>query len=57
MKLGRGRERDGHLHVIITMAALKKEHGQPAPSPKRPALPILPELRVVLEATPNAHMT
>lgn len=58
VKLGRGMERDGHLHFTITKGALKKgKPGQTAPGPKRLALPILPELRAALDATPNAHMT
>lgn len=58
VKLGRGMEREGQLHFSITKGALRRgKPGQSAPGPKRLALPILPELREVLDATPSTHMT
>lgn len=58
VKLGRGMEHDGRLHFSITKGALRKgKLGRPAPGPKRLLLPILPELREVLDATPSGHMT
>ena len=51
-------EHDGRLHFGVTKGALRKgKPGQPAPGPKRLSLPILPELRAVLGATPSGHMS
>ena len=58
VKLGRGMERDGVLHFTITKGAMRKGRpGASAPGPKRLALPILPELREIIDATPSGHMT
>lgn len=59
IKLGRGMERDGALHFQETKGAKRKgKGGRPAPGPKRRVLPILPELRAIIDATPKSgHLT
>ncbi len=54
VKLGRANERDGVLRFTITKGAERK--GNPG-GPKRLALPILPELRAIIDATACGHAT
>jgi integrase len=53
VKLGKGMERDGVLHFIVTKGSLRKGKG----GPKRLSLPILGPLRAIIDATPSGHMT
>jgi integrase len=58
VKLGPGMVRNGLLQFTITKGAKRKGRpGEPAPGPKRLALPMLPELRAVIDATPSRHLT
>jgi hypothetical protein len=58
VKLGKGMEKDGDLIFAVTKGAERKGRpGETAPGPKRLALPILPPLRAVLDATPSGHLT
>lgn len=58
VKLGKGMEKDETLVFTITKGAERKGRpGETAPGPKRVALPILAELRAVLDATPSGHLT
>lgn len=59
IKLGHPMERDGALHFQETKGAKRRGRGgRPAPGPKRRVLPILPQLRAIIEATPKSgHMT
>lgn len=46
------------LRFTVTKNALKKpKPGEAAPGPKRLELPLLPELRAIIDATPSTHMT
>lgn len=57
VKLGRWMERDGCLHFAEKKGAQRKgKPGRTAPGPKRRVLPILPQLRAVIEATPSGGM-
>ena len=53
VKLGKGMERNEVLHFTVTKGSLRKGRG----GPKRLALPILPVLRAILDATPSGHLT
>ena len=58
VKLGKGMEKDEALVFTVTKGAtLKGRPGEPAPGAKRLALPILPQLRAILDATPSRHLT
>jgi integrase len=58
IKLGPGMEKDGALVFTITKGSKRKGRpGEAAPGPKRLALPILPQLRAILDQTPSKHMT
>ncbi len=58
VKLGPGMVRNGVLEFTITKGAKRKGRpGEPAPGPKRLALPMLPELLAVIDATPSHHLT
>lgn len=46
------------LRFTVTKGSQRKpKPGEPAPKPKRLELPILPELRAIIDATPSTHMT
>ena len=49
IRLGRQMERDGRLHFT--------EHKDRNRSPKRRTIPIIPELRAVIDATPSSHLS
>jgi integrase len=53
VKLGKGMERDGVLHFMVTKGSLRKGKA----GPKRLSLPILGPLRAIIDATPSGHMT
>ena len=58
VKLGPGMVRNGVLQFTITKGAKRRGRpGEPAPGPKRLALPMLPELQAVIDATPSHHLT
>ncbi len=67
VKLGKGMEGNALneageeievLRFTVTKNAEKKpKPGEQAPGPKRLELPILPELRTIIDATPSTHMT
>lgn len=49
---------DEALRFHITKGSQRKPHpGKPAPEPKWLVVPILPELREILDATPSGHLT
>ena len=58
VKLGKGMEKDDALVFPVTKGAtLKGRPGEPAPGAKRLTLPILRQLRAILDATPSQHLT
>jgi integrase len=58
VKLGRHMERDGVLHFSETKGSNSRALGRKKrPGAKKRALPILPELRAVIDATPSGNLT
>jgi integrase len=53
VKLGKAMERDGVLYFTVTKGSLRKGKV----GAKRLALPILPALRKIIDATPSGHLT
>lgn len=56
VKLGPQMERDGRLRFTETKGAKSRVIGRKNPPPKQRAIPILPELRAVIDATPSGHL-